>query len=136
MDSDQQAERQRRRELKKAKALQAQDFAVIQSIMAYAPGRDWMRRKLEVACVFHQSFTGDALTTAFNEGRRSMGNMILAELMGACPEAYITMMKEANDAGSSNTWDKRDPDDERNWDAAGRWVGDGDGPEDNGAEGA
>ncbi len=57
-------------------------------------GRRIVWRQLSEAGVFQQSFHPDALTMAFNEGRRSAGLRILDQVHTLCPDLYTTMMKE------------------------------------------
>jgi len=116
--------RAQKREAKTAKAKAAQDYASVQSIMASLGGRSWMRDQLEFCAVFHTTFTGDALSSAFNEGRRTVGLRLLDYVMQACPDAYIQMMKESTNVRSPDL-DRSDRDDDRNYDASGRWIGDG-----------
>jgi len=96
--------------------------------MASIAGRSWMRELLEACHIFHASYTGEALSTVFREGERSIGLRLLAGVMRAYPEAYIQMMKEQADGRRDSVLDRRDHDDPRNYDDAGRWIGDGDGP--------
>ena len=122
-----------RRAEKAARAKEAQDNSVIVSLMAGEAGREWMRDLLGVCAIFRTTFTGDALKSAFNEGQRNIGLMLLAGIMRACPDAYVQMMKEQDNASrrdSRRPVDRYDPDDERNYDDAGRWIGEGDGPDD------
>src|SRR6266852_7411539 len=115
--------REAKRQAKAAKVQEAEENAVVQGIMSTPGGRAWMRSKLEVCQIFHSTFTGEAVSGAFNEGRRTVGLMLLAELMRACPEQYIRMMGEQ----SARRDDEWNPDDERNWDGD-QWIGAG--PED------
>src|SRR5258707_13595244 len=78
--------RAQKRESKAAKAKAAQDDAAVQSIMASPGGRAWMLDQLEFCTVFHTTFTGDALSSAFKEGRRTVGLRLLAGIMRACPD--------------------------------------------------
>jgi hypothetical protein len=121
--------RARVRQEKAAKAKLALDNAVIQNLMNTVAGRGWMRELLEATHIFHSSYTGEALSSAFKEGERCIGLRILAEVMRACPQAYIQMMMEQSDGRADLPVDRRDPDDDRNYDTAGRWIGDGEGPE-------
>src|ERR1700761_5147386 len=69
---------------------------VVRNIMSTTQGRQWMWDKLAEPQVFSSTFNGDALQSAFNEGRRAQGLSMLAEIMLACPDQYITAQKEAN----------------------------------------
>ena len=122
---DPSAARAQRREAKAARARQAQEDSVVQSIMSGPAGRAWMLGILETCQVFYTTFTNDphGRKDAFGEGRRSIGLRLLAGIMQACPEAYIQMMRESSDGRGDH--DRADPDDDRNYDTAGRWIGEG-----------
>lgn len=55
--------------------------------------RDFIWRLLEKCGVYHESFTGNS-TTFFNEGKRSIGLKIIADLMRADPRIYAQMCVE------------------------------------------
>jgi hypothetical protein len=57
-------------------------------------GRRLVWKQLSDAGVFLPSFSTDALTMAFNEGRRNAGLQLLAQVHAHCPELYATMTKE------------------------------------------
>lgn len=57
-------------------------------------GRRIVWRLLNDAGVYRSSFTGDALSMAFNEGQRNMGLRILALLMTHASENYALMVQE------------------------------------------
>jgi hypothetical protein len=116
--------RAQKREAKAAKAKRAQDDAVVQSLMSSPAGRAWMLSHLEICSIFGTTFTGDALRSAFAEGRREIGLRLLADIMHAAPDAYIQMMKESTD-GRRSDLDRSDRDNDANYDASGRWIGDG-----------
>ncbi len=63
-------------------------------LMADPRGRRIIWRQLSAAGVFQSSFDPAAMTMAFNEGRRSEGLRLLAQVMELCPDLYATMMKE------------------------------------------
>jgi hypothetical protein len=97
--------------------------------MSSVAGRSWTRELLESCHIFHASFTGEALSSAFKEGERSIGLRLLAGIMRAYPEAYVQMMSEQNGRRTEPVLDRSNHDDDRNYDDAGRWIGDGDGPD-------
>jgi hypothetical protein len=82
-------EKQKTRELQKRTALR--------SIMSVPEGRVWMWDFLSQCGVYHSSFSSDALMMAFNEGRRDMGNRLIAEInrLPGGPELYRRMAAEA-----------------------------------------
>lgn len=54
--------------------------------------------------VFGLSYVqGDSHHTAFNEGRRQVGNPLLAEIVGRHADAYALMAKEAQEDGANDT---------------------------------
>ena len=64
-------------------------------VLKSAEGRRVYRRMLSHCQTFHMSFvTGMPDITAFNEGRRSVGNFMLFELLDADPERYHQIMRE------------------------------------------
>jgi hypothetical protein len=73
------------------------DEQVVKLLLSTEPGRSWVWRQLEFCHVFAQSFDGEALGTAFNEGQRSVGLRLIGEVTRADPEAYVLMMREAAD---------------------------------------
>lgn len=90
------ADRKSVRKAEKAANLAARlsaDFVV--AAMSTQPGRAWFWAKLGRCKVFHSSFTGEALSSAFAEGERAVGLEILAEIMANCPEQYVLMAQEA-----------------------------------------
>jgi hypothetical protein len=70
---------------------------VIRQIMSTSTGRLWMWDQLAECYIYRQSFTSDPLATAFNEGRRSIGLALMADILRVCPDQYITAQREAND---------------------------------------
>jgi hypothetical protein len=84
---------------------QKQEF--VREIMATAVGRAWVLDLLVRAHVFASSHTGNALQTAFNEGERNIGLLLLISIMTACPDQYVVMMRES-DARSSTADARRE----------------------------
>jgi len=84
-------------------AKQAADEArqIVVTIMGLTQGRRWMHDRLKAASIFATTFNGNALQTAYNEGRRSVGLEILAEIMSSCPDQYVQMMREENARSSA-----------------------------------
>ena len=75
---------------RRAKALKD----VVSSIMSTQAGRMWVWAVLTDCKVFDRSFTGEALTSAFNEGARSVGTGLMKQIE---PASLALMMKEANE---------------------------------------
>jgi hypothetical protein len=85
----QREEEQQRRDL--AHKQEIDDF---KWLMADQRGRRIVWRQLAAAGVFQSSFDPTAMNMAFNEGRRSEGLRLLAQVHELCPDLYVTMMKE------------------------------------------
>src|SRR6266436_9303402 len=75
---------------------------VIVNLMSTTFGRAWLWDILTSCHVFGQTFSADPLMTAFGEGRRAVGLALLADVMSACPDQYITAAREANVRHNSN----------------------------------
>ena len=82
---------------KQAKTTASLHEATVRDIMSTPSGRHWLWDHLSACHVFHSSFTGDALTTAYAEGERNMGLRLLSQIMQACPDNYILAQREANE---------------------------------------
>lgn len=78
----------------KAKAMtRREDVATVLSTPA---GRRFVWAMLGKCGVFSLSYTrGDTHETAFNEGKRQVGNPIFAEIQSEHPEAYALMASES-----------------------------------------
>jgi hypothetical protein len=85
------------REEKAAQALSEQELELdeLRWLMAAKQGRRFMWRLLERAGIYRVSFTGDALSTAFNEGTKNEGRYLLGLVTKHLPERYLEMLKEA-----------------------------------------
>lgn len=75
-----------------------QQIIDLKAVMATASGRRFIWRQLKVAGIHDSSFVGGAPDiTAFKEGARNLGLMLLAEIMTEVPESYLIMQKEATE---------------------------------------
>lgn len=103
------AERTDVREADKASRLSdRQDLDVTRDIMRTTFGRAWMYRKLTACHIYQTTATpGDAFATYFNEGQRNIGLMLNAEILAACPDEFILMLKEANERDISSDTTRR-----------------------------
>lgn len=70
---------------------------VLVGIMSTTFGREWIWNLLERAHIFRTSFTPDPYLTAFNEGERNQGQLLLNDIMEACPDLYILAQRENNE---------------------------------------
>lgn|SRR5262245_9451517 len=96
---------------KMARVTEQQRREIINGIMSVAPGRQWVCDLLEVCHVFATSYADSSLRMAFLEGQREIGLRLLMDIMGACPDRYIEMMRERNERQSSidARSERRDP---------------------------
>lgn len=86
-----------RRQEKAARIAERERTEVIAAIMSTMQGRRWLWDYLSSAHCFHTTHVaGDALGSAFQEGRRSLGLELLSDIMRSCPDSYIQAMREAN----------------------------------------
>lgn len=70
-----------------------------QWLMSTAQGRRFVWRLLDLAGVFRLSYAGEAThATAFAEGSRQIGNVLLADIHRLCPERYQLMVTEQTSA--------------------------------------
>lgn len=88
---------------KQAAQVSALHRSTMASIMSSISGRHWMYDVLASCGCFNTTFTGEALSTSFNEGKRAVGLGLLDTIMQACPDLYVTMTREANDRANANT---------------------------------
>jgi hypothetical protein len=91
-----------RRLEKAAKLADAQRRQVITDLMSTTFGREWMWDVLSRCHCFSTTFNGDALASAFAEGQRAIGLSLLSDIMIACPDQYITAMRESNDRSTTD----------------------------------
>lgn len=89
--SDRESVTRRKRELA-VDAKARREF--LAGLLANPEGRKWIWDLLEICGVMRTSFTGNALTGAFNEGRRDVGNQLLTQVIEARPEFFGEMVKE------------------------------------------
>lgn len=84
---------------------QRQSIADFRAVVATPEGRRFVWELMGPA--FQASFTADALTTAYNEGRRGAANELLARLNDHAPEALIAMLTTAAQARAADEAEDR-----------------------------
>lgn len=90
------AKAEARERIKREELQEADD---LKWLMGSKRGRRIVYRQLERAGVWQLSFNTNAMTMAFNEGRRNEGLALTTKLMASCPETWGQMIKEnLNDA--------------------------------------
>lgn len=83
-----------RAETKKARLKLEQEREEMRNTLASPDGRAVVWRILEQCGIYRSSFQGEALTMAFNEGKRQIGLWLLSELQQANPGAYLAMQRD------------------------------------------
>ena len=63
-------------------------------IVASPLGRAWVWNLLSEANVFSSTFSLEPAAYGLNEGKRSMGLMVIADIQRLCPEMLTTMIRE------------------------------------------
>jgi hypothetical protein len=91
-----------RRATRAAKHAEAERRVVIFNLMASPGGRNWVHSILADCAIFSTTFTGEALSGAFNEGKRSVGLQLLTDVVRWAPDQYIQMMREQTDKEQAN----------------------------------
>lgn len=84
-----------------ARLAERQATEIVRGIMSVKAGRQWMLGKLEACHVFAPTFSTNGLQMAFAEGERNIGLKLLADIMVACPDHYILMMREQNERSAT-----------------------------------
>ena len=87
-DPEQVKGRKRKEERERLRREDAERF-----VMSDARGRYFVWNLLEAAGLFRVSFTGNS-ETFFNEGKRSLGLQLIAELEEKTPRDFLTMWQE------------------------------------------
>ena len=78
----------------RAKTREIRKRSGLRKLMSDPEGRMWMWDLLAECGVFHSSFSSDALTMAFSEGRRDIGLRRVAEINRLGPELYSKLVGE------------------------------------------
>ena len=87
---------------KQAKVADQQRKEIVNGIMSVEPGRRWICDLLELCHIFATSFSNSSLLMSFMEGQREIGLRLLMDIMSACPDQYVTMMRERNERQSAS----------------------------------
>ena len=72
-----------------------QELADLRAALNLPQGMRTIRRLLALSNVFGPSFATDPYNTAFNEGLRQMGIVILKDAQEAAPEMMVELFKPA-----------------------------------------
>lgn len=98
-----------RQQEKSARLAGVRQREVVTQVMSTEAGRHFMWDYLASAALFHTTFNGDALQSAFAEGRRSLGLELLAIIMTHCPDQYIQAQRESHERSIlADTIERRD----------------------------
>lgn len=83
VDAEQRARRER---LQRADDMRA--------VMGTVSGRRFIWRLLNEAGLFSSSYTGEAISGAYGEGKRAVAVKLMADLQAESKDAYVTMVAE------------------------------------------
>lgn len=65
----------------------------VKNVMGTASGRRLVWRILEQTRIFGATFNTDPMLMSHSEGQRNIGLFLFSDVMEACPEKYLTMVK-------------------------------------------
>ena len=88
----------RKTEANRARLVRETELGDLKWQMSSKRGRRIICRLLDESGIHRSTFDRDSHQTAFNEGWRNFGNSLLVKLDAACPDLYLTMLKEHFDA--------------------------------------
>ena len=66
----------------------------LETVLRTESGRHVMWSILSLANVFGLSYTGEVNSTMFNEGKRNVGNELLAHIQGVNVDLFLLMQRE------------------------------------------
>ncbi|HBR3904197.1 TPA: hypothetical protein L9T70_001445 [Klebsiella pneumoniae] len=84
-------------ELKRQQLRRENELNDLRLICETEYGRRFIWRLIEQAGVWRTTYTGEALSAAFAEGKRNTGLKVFSDVMEACPDQYLAMAKEASE---------------------------------------
>ncbi|MCJ7050770.1 MULTISPECIES: hypothetical protein [Klebsiella pneumoniae complex] len=84
-------------ELKKQQLRRENELNDLRLICETEYGRRFIWRLIEQAGVWRTTYTGEALSAAFAEGKRNTGLKVFSDVMEACPDQYLAMAGEARE---------------------------------------
>jgi hypothetical protein len=102
--------RQVKAAIKRSRTERELDDGVLIRLMTDPSGRAWVWRFLSSLHAFHTPYTGENNATNFRCGEQSVGLALITDLLRACPDQFIFMMKEANDGGRTDNDDRHERD--------------------------
>ncbi|MDW7517184.1 hypothetical protein RY897_18545 [Klebsiella pneumoniae] len=84
-------------ELKRQQLRRENELNDLRLICETEHGRRFIWCLIEQAGVWRTTYTGEALSAAFAEGKRNTGLKVFSDVMEACPDQYLAMAKEASE---------------------------------------
>lgn len=66
-------------------------------IMQSKDGRKWMYDLLDMCHIYREPYIAETNYMYFCAGQKNVGQKLLGDLQGYCPEYYLTMIKESKD---------------------------------------
>ncbi len=84
-----------RAQRRRARQVERERLATLAALMEHAQGRGWVHWLLTECRAFHGSdWANNPNAMARQVGQREIATMLLADLHRACPELYLTMLRE------------------------------------------
>ena len=80
-----------------AKKLKGREQEDLRKVLDSREGRRVLWSILDEAGVYGASYTGEAISSAYAEGRRGVGITLLQKIENLAPGSYLTMQREALD---------------------------------------
>jgi hypothetical protein len=82
-------------------------------MMAEPAGRRWLYNHLAALHIYTTSFASNAMVMAHNEGERSAGLRLVADMTDANPDMYFQMLREIANERRPVDSSRGDPDTDR-----------------------
>lgn len=82
---------------KAARVADANRLAVVRNIASSQEGRSYLWDALSGSHIFSSTYTESPIRSAFLEGERNAGLRLLGDIMAACPDQFLQMMREAQE---------------------------------------
>lgn len=79
------------------KTFRQEELDDIKDIASTRGGRRFLQRLFAASYIFQTTYTGEPMSTAFNEGKRSFGLQVYGDMMQVVPEKFISMTRETKE---------------------------------------
>ena len=94
-------EEQKRQVMERNRQRREEEINDLRAVLSSVSGRRFIWRLLERGGVFRSSFNAESDSyTAFNEGRRNLGLLVLNDILETDPDAFTLMQRESVEAAA------------------------------------